>query len=99
MRPAQGGKRSQDVQTNSLLAAAMAYGSIRAIESYLVFEIRTRNPRTGVEHLIEIKNDPGDGNNRYHAYLDGARWAKPWSRTGFCRWLFTKIDSVVVGWG
>lgn len=62
-RPAQAGRLSQEMQENSRLAAALTYGPIRPVESYLVFEIRTRNPRTGADHLIEIKSDPGDGNN------------------------------------
>lgn len=93
------GKCSQEVQENNRLASALAYGPVRPIEPFLVFEIRTHNPNTGIEHLMEIKSDPGDGNNRYHVYLDGVRWAKPWSRTGFCRWLFNKIDPVLTDWG
>jgi hypothetical protein len=92
------GRKSQAVQENARLASALAYGPRRPIESYLVFQIRTRNPRTGQEHEIEIKSDPGAGNNRYHVYLDGVKWAKPWSRWGFCRWLFDKIDRVLTDW-
>lgn len=90
------GKLSQKARMNDRLAAALAYGPIRPVESFLVFEIRTRNPRTGIEHHIEIKHDPGDGDNRYSVYLDGVKWNKPWSRLGFCRWLFWKIDSVII---
>jgi hypothetical protein len=92
------GRKGQAVQENARLASALAYGPRRPVESYLVFQIHTRNPRTGQEHEIEIKSEPGDGDNRYHAYLDGVSWAKPWSRWGFCRWLFEKIDSVLNDW-
>lgn len=89
------GKRSQVVQENKRLAAALEYGPIRTVAPLPIFEIRTRNPRTGQEHLIEIKHEMLNGNNRFMIYLDGKKSGRQWSRTAFCRWLFGKIDSVV----
>ncbi len=88
------GKRSQAVQENNRLASALEYGAIRAIEPVTIYEIRTRNPRTGQEHLLEIKHAPANGNNRYTVHLDGDKLGGQWSRTSFCRWLFGKIESV-----
>ena len=92
------GLKSAGSDSNTRLQAALEYGPNRSIESYLVFEIRTFNPRTKQRHLLEIRHDPGDGNDRYSVYLDGDRWHKPWSRWGFCRWLFKQIDSVRSDW-
>ena len=86
------GKESQRVQLNTRLSAALDH---RSIKSCLVFEIDTHNPRTGQRHQLEIRHDPGNGNNRYSLYIDGVRTRKQWSRTGFTEWLFGKIDSVV----
>lgn len=83
---------------NARLQSALKYGPIRPVESYRVFEIGTHNPRTGQRHLLEICHDVGDGDNRYSVYLDGIKWRKPWSRYGFCRWLFGKIDPVINDW-
>lgn len=90
------GRHSQAVQDNVRLATALAYGPIRSTENFVVFEIRTRNPRTGQEHFLEIKHEISNGTNRYSAYLDGDKSRDQWSRTAFCRWLFGKIDSVLV---
>lgn len=92
------GKQSQVVQENERLVAALKYGPIRPIESYLVFEITTYNPRTGQRHLLQIKHEIMNGNNRYNVYLDGDRWRNQWSRYGFIIWMFDKIESVRSGW-
>ena len=89
-----GGVNSQIMQANDRLANALNY---RPVNSLPIFEIWTYNPSTGAKNHLEIKHEMGDGNNRYSVYLDGKRWHKPWSRTGFCLWLFGKIDAVVFG--
>lgn len=86
------GRASQRAQAKSRLSNALNY---RPTTSYLVFEINTSNPRNGIKHHIEIRHEIDNGNNRYNVYLDGKRWQKQWSRFGFCRWLFGKIDRVV----
>lgn len=85
------GKRSQEVQENKRLSAAIGY---QPLTSYLVLEMDTHNPRTGTKHHIELRHDPGNGNDRYNVYLDGEKWRNNWSRTRFTNWLFGQIDSV-----
>jgi len=92
------GKASQVVQHNTRLARALEYGPLRAIESYLVFELRTHNPRTGQRHLIEIRHELDNGNDRYNVYLDGDKLRNQWSRSWFAAWLFSKIESVRRDW-
>lgn len=92
------GLASQKKQRNSRLEAALSYGPIRPTESYLVFEIGTHNPKTDVYHFMEIRHEMLNGNDRYSVYLDGVRWHKQFSRWGFCKWLFGKIDSVRSDW-
>jgi len=89
-----GGINSQKVQENKRLSGALDY---RPMHSYIVFEITTHNPRSGVRHHIVIKNEYNNGSNRYNVYLDGDKWREHWSRWGFCRWLFRQIDPVFVG--
>jgi hypothetical protein len=98
-RASRRGKQSQAVQENKRLAAALKYGPIRSIESYLVFEITTHNPRTGQRHLLEIRHELRNGKDRYNVYLDGVKWRNQWSRAGFTNWLFGKIESVRDDWG
>ena len=86
------GKASQQFQTENRLANALNY---RPVTSYLVFELCTNNPRNGVKHHLEIKHELHNGNSRYNVYLNGEKWGKQWSRTGFCKWLFKQIDDVV----
>lgn len=88
------GKSSQQVQENKRLESALNH---RPTNSMLVFEIWTHNPRTGAENHLQIKHEIDNGNNRYNVYLNGEKWRKPWSRTGFVTWLFEKIDSVIIG--
>ena len=87
------GRAGQVVQENKRLAHALNY---RPTTSYLVFEIATHNPRTGMMHHIEIRHDMDNGNDRYAVYLDGERWRNGWSRTRFASWIFRQIDSVRV---
>ena len=67
----------------------------KPITSIVVFEINTHNPRTGAKHNLVIRHEINNGNNRFNVYLDGVKWQKQFSRFGFCRWLFKKIDSVI----
>jgi hypothetical protein len=53
------GKQSQEIQENSRLSAALNY---QPIESFIVFEIETHNPRTSQRQNLEIRHDPGNGN-------------------------------------
>jgi len=87
------GKRSQEVQENKRLSHAV---NLRPTNSLLVFEVRTNNPRTGIQHHIEIRHEIQNGNDRYSVYLNGDRWRNSWSRTRFVSWLFRQIDSVGV---
>lgn len=93
------GKKSQAIQATKRLTAALNYGPVRTLESYLVFEITTHNPRTGQRHLLQIKHEIMNGNNWYNVYLDGDRWRNQWGRYGFICWLFDKIESVRTDWG
>ena len=86
------GKASQAAQARKRLEAALAYAPE---DSYLVFEIHTHNPRTGAKNHLEIRHEFDNGNSRYNVYLNGDKWHKQWSRWGFCRWLFEKIDPVL----
>ena len=86
------GKRSQQVQAENRLSNALNY---RSTNSLIIFEIWTYNPLNKNKHHIQIKHEINNGNNRYNVYLDNVKWHKQWSRLGFCRWLFLKIDSVV----
>ena len=86
------GKASQKAQEQNRLANALNY---RPPHSVLVFELNTHNPRTGAKNHIQIKHETGNGQGRYNVYLNGDRWKKSWSRWGFCRWLFGKIDHVM----
>lgn len=89
------GKNSQIVQDNNRLQAAIEFGPIRPIESIFLYEINTRNPRTGQEHHFELHHDVGNGSGKFNVYLDGEKWRTGWSKTKFTKWLFSKIDSVV----
>jgi hypothetical protein len=86
------GKIGQSVQENNRLSAALDH---RPIEGFMIFEIETHNPRTGQRQNLEIRHDPGNGNNRYYLYINGERSRKQWSRTGFTKWLFKNIDQVI----
>jgi len=90
------GKRSQLVQANQRLSATLKFGAIRSVDPIVIFEIRTRNIASGQEHLLEIKHEVSNGNNRYMVYLDNKKLGTQWSKTLFCRWLFSKIDSVLI---
>ena len=85
-------------QRNERLAVAMSLPPIRPVDSRLVFELATHNPRTGHLHHLEIKHEMENGNNRFNVYLDGACWRNQWSRSGFVTWLFEQIDRVIVDW-
>lgn len=87
------GKKSAESRAKERLENALNY---RPINSMVVFDIWTNNPRSGAKHHLEIKHEIDNGNDRYNVYLDGERWKKPFSRWGFCRWLFCKIDSVII---
>jgi hypothetical protein len=89
------GLASQKAQNNKRLAAAAAYGPIRPVESLYVLGIATFNPGTEQSHIIEIRHDVGNGNNRYCIYLDGVKLGKQWSRARFCGWMFNKIERVI----
>ena len=89
------GKVSQRAQENRRLTHALDH---RPVTSYLVLELDTHNPRTGQRHHIEIRHDPGNGNDRYSVYLDGGRWRNSWSRSRFAGWIFAQIDSVRADW-
>ena len=91
---AQQGRRSQEVRRDTRLAAALEFGTARSIESFLVFELATRNPQSGILHYLEIRHEIGNGNDRFAVYLDGDRWRNGWSRSRFCVWLFKQIESV-----
>lgn len=84
--------RSNAVQRDARLAAAL---DRCAPTDYMVFELATCNPRTGLVHYLEIYHEAYGGNNRYAVYLDGDRWRNGWSRSRFCSWIFNQIDSVV----
>ena len=92
------GIASQGKTRNERLQAALDFGPIRSIEPVHIQEVYTRNPRTGVEHHIDIWHEPGNGNDRYTVYFDGGRWHRPWSRTALIDWLFPKIDPVRRDW-
>lgn len=92
------GKQSQKAQENNRLESALNHEPIRSIESDLILEINTFNPRNGAENNLKIVHEVCNGNDRYSVYLNGDRWKKQFSRTGFCNWLFNKIDSVRVDW-
>lgn len=89
------GKRSQEVQAENRLSNALNY---RPINSTIIFEVWTHNPRNKAKHHLQIKHEVDNGNNKYNVYLDGVKWRKQFSRIGFCRWLFSKIDSVRSDW-
>jgi hypothetical protein len=89
------GIASQRASQNKRLAHAV---DCRPTESYLVLEIGVHNPRTGIYNYMEIRHEMKDGNNRNTVYLNGVRWNKAFSRSGFCRWLFNKIDPVLSDW-
>lgn len=89
------GKRSQEVQRNHRLEHLT---DLRPTTSFLVFELRTNNPTTGIQHHIEIRHEIDNGTNRYNIYLNGERWRNGWSRTRFVKWIYTQIDSVRSDW-
>lgn len=88
------GKNSQRVQDNRRLQSALEFGLIRPIESIFLYEINTKNPRTGQCHHIELRHDVGNGSGKFNVYLDGEMWRAGWSKTRFVSWLFAKIDVV-----
>ncbi len=92
------GKLSQAARRNERLASALEFEPARPAESFLVFELATRNPRTEVTHYLEIRHEVDDGTDRFNVYLDGDKWRNGWSRSRFCGWLFKQIDSVRVDW-
>lgn len=89
--PRAAGKAGILAQKNKRLEHALEY---KPQDSYLVFELHTHNPRTGAKNHLEIRHEEGNGPSRYTVYLNGDRWHKPFSRWGFCRWLFEKIECV-----
>ncbi len=91
------GKRSAEVRRDGRLAAALAYDA-EVVRSFLVFEVRTFNPCSGQRHLLELKHELRNGNDRFNLYIDGTRQRNQWSRTGFVDWMFRKIESVRTDW-
>ena len=89
------GLRSQQVQRNERLAAAL---DVCLPEDHLVFELATRNPRTGCEHYLEIYHERFGGTDRFSVYVNGERWRNGWSRTRFAEWIFRQIESVRRDW-
>ncbi len=87
------GKIGQQIKAEERLANAVAYEP----HSYLVFELHTNNPRTGIKNHIQIKHESDNGKDRYNIYLNGDRWRNSWSRHRFTNWLFNQIDSVMEG--
>lgn len=92
------GRESQRVQAECRLAAALEFGAIRPIESTLIFEVHTFNPLSGQRHLLELKHELRNGNDRYNLYIDGKRQRNQWNRSGFVNWMFRKIESVRADW-
>ena len=89
------GLRSQEVQRDRRLAAAIDYC---APKDHLIFEMATRSARTGTMHYLEIWHEKFGGTNRFAVYVDGEKWRNGWSRTRFCEWVFKQIDSVRTDW-
>ncbi len=102
-RNARRGRRGAEVQRNDRLAAALERADhlkveLRTSASFLVFELATRNPRTGQMHDFELRHEVGDGVDRFAVWMDGERWRNGWSRSRFCAWLFRQIDGVRDDW-
>ena len=88
------GKRSADVQREGRLDAALNFKPIRSVTSTLIFEVRTLNPITGLRHVLELKHEARNGNDRYNLYIDGKCQRNQWSRWGFVVLMFNKIEKV-----
>jgi len=86
---------SNQVQADGRLARALDFC---APKDELVFEIETRNPRTGICHRLEILHEAYGGADRFAVVVDGERWRNGWSRTRFVNWIFKQIDSVRRDW-
>ncbi len=92
------GLASQSNRANERLAHALKYNPIRPVGRCKMMTITTENHFTGVKHTIILSHDPGNGTDRFNAYLDGDNWRNGLSRYRFTRWLFKQIDSVRSDW-
>lgn len=92
------GLASQEKQANDRLQAAIDFGPIRPIKSYLVHEFISINPRTGIMVYLELLHEFRNGTDRYNLYADGKKIGRQWSRWGFAQWVFGKVDPVRSDW-